>query len=431
MKAAEKRFDRVAGVALLVGTVALRMAVILSDTAPFAHDVDGYRALAENLSAHCVLGAGDVPTAFRPPLYPVVLSGLARLGLLNTQGLAVLHVALGTTTVWLSLSLGRRWGLGRWRFVAGALVACDPILLRQSTLVMSETMATTLAAAALVALSALVARPTTLRAIGAGVVLGLSVLCRPVFMLFLITAPLALVWLLPRASGWRVRLREGAVVLAAAVAILAPWGVRNAIRFGRPVITTTHGGFTLLLANNPHFYRHMRRSPLEPWDSERFNREVETSRLGATESGELAHDRREYAEAWQNIRAVPAQFMSAVAYRELRLWGVYPMPLPHESWAAEKLRYLIGFCYAAEFALAFAGLWSLGRKTVTSSWLFGLLLAACFSTVHALYWTDLRMRAPLVPAIACFAAAGVGWICVKFLRRKAIDGNGLQSAVGG
>jgi hypothetical protein len=29
------------------------------------------------------------------------------------------------------------------------------------------------------------------------------------------------------------------------------------------------------------------------------------------------------------------------------------------------------------------------------------------TAVHAAYWTDLRMRAPLVPAIALIAAAGV------------------------
>jgi hypothetical protein len=36
--------------------------------------------------------------------------------------------------------------------------------------------------------------------------------------------------------------------VAAAGAVLAPWAIRNQLLLGRPVLTTTHGGQTLLLA---------------------------------------------------------------------------------------------------------------------------------------------------------------------------------------
>ena len=38
-------------------------------------------------------------------------------------------------------------------------------------------------------------------------------------------------------------------------AVLAPWAVRNALVLGEPVWTTTHGGYTLALANNEVYYR--------------------------------------------------------------------------------------------------------------------------------------------------------------------------------
>ena len=40
-------------------------------------DPDGYRRLAENLAAYGVLGNGQRPSAFRPPLYPILLRRLA------------------------------------------------------------------------------------------------------------------------------------------------------------------------------------------------------------------------------------------------------------------------------------------------------------------------------------------------------------------
>jgi hypothetical protein len=50
-----------------------------------------------------------------------------------------------------------------------------------------------------------------------------------------------------------------------------------------------------------------------------------------------------------------------------------------------------------------------------------LLLLVAFSLVHTVYWSNVRMRAPLVPAIALLAATG--WTrAVGGLRRDRNDG---------
>lgn len=71
------------------------------------------------------------------------------------------------------------------------------------------------------------------------------------------------------------------------------------------------------------------------------------------------------------------------------------------------LRYAVGLWYAATFALAAVGWWSLGKHIWRRPWLWGLLLVAAFTLVHTVYWTNLRMRAPLVPVIALWAAVGL------------------------
>ena len=43
--------------------------------------------------------------------------------------------------------------------------------------------------------------------------------------------------------------------------VLSPWMIRNFAVFGEPVWTTTHGGYTLALANNPVYYRDVLNGP--------------------------------------------------------------------------------------------------------------------------------------------------------------------------
>ena len=43
------------------------------------------------------------------------------------------------------------------------------------------------------------------------------------------------------------------------------------------------------------------------------------------------------------------------------------------------------------------------------AWRPVLVLIVSFTAVHSIYWADMRMRAPLVPAIALLAAAGLSF----------------------
>ena len=100
--------------------------------------------LADNLWEHGTLGNGQTPTAYRPPLYPLLLVPCMALGTGNWWAIALLHLVLAAMTVWLVVRLAVRWGFGRLALLAGALVACDPILSAQSAQIMTETPATLL-----------------------------------------------------------------------------------------------------------------------------------------------------------------------------------------------------------------------------------------------------------------------------------------------
>jgi hypothetical protein len=66
----------------------------------------------------------------------------------------------------------------------------------------------------------------------------------------------------------------------------------------------------------------------------------------------------------------------------------------------------VGGWYVLEYALAAIGLWGLGRLLIRPPWLWGTLLCGGFSLVHLVYWSNMRMRSPLLPVVALLAAAG-------------------------
>jgi hypothetical protein len=436
-----------AAVAVLLCAVAVRGGILWLHADSLRGDPDGYRRLAENIVANGVLGERDIPTAYRPPLYPLLLAALARTAGLTPVSIGGLHLMLGVATVWLVLRLGIDWGLDRYALLGAALVACDPILLNQSTQVMTETLAAFLAALVLVLLTVTVDRSSMPAAICAGLAIALAVLCRPTFLVMLVLAPPTVLWLLrkympdaPARDGGDIertpsparraseeapslarRVGMATIVLTFALGGLAPWAIRNQLVFGRPILTTTHGGYTLLLGNNPSFYEHLHTAPLgSVWSAEELQRGLSTQ--GETKGApakdharsELETERRNYELAWQNIRAQPALFLRACLHRITRMWGVLPYQIDADEGAAGRwLRYATALWYTLELALAVVGVWSLRSRLTRTPWLFGVVLAVGFTAVHTVYWTDLRMRAPLTPVVALATAAGGSWIASK------------------
>lgn len=385
-------------------------------------DPDGYRRLARNLLGEGVFGDGETPTAYRPPLYPLLLVPCMAVEDQNLSYFAIrlLHVVLGVGTVAATLWLGARWKLGRWSLLAALLVAFDPILINQSLLVMTETLATCLAALALVALTWFDERPSMVRAALVGCCLGLAALCRPTFLPW---AGLVLVVEAWRLKGWRSKAKYGVALCASLLLTLAPWAARNQLQFGRPIVTTTHGGYTLLLGNNRNYYAFLETAERgQVWSSRALDDEVAAWTFAARSPYpsdlELVYDGHEYDLAKQVIREQPGMFLYASLLRVSRLWGVLPQQVEGAK-RSNTLRYATGAWYLAEFALGAIGLAVLRKRLLRSPWLWAALLAVTFTSVHAVYWTDMRMRAPLVPFIALVAARGAAAFGDRIQRRKA------------
>jgi 4-amino-4-deoxy-L-arabinose transferase-like glycosyltransferase len=290
---------------------------------------------------------------------------------------------------------------------------------------MTETLATFLAVASLVWLIRTFEGGRPSEAIIAGACVGLAVLCRPTFLPWAALVALAVAWRTRRETN---RFRLGLAFVLPMLAVLLPWAVRNQIQFGRPIVTTTHGGYTLLLANNPEFYEYLRSAPWGAvWENKSLDRAWAAKAPRGAPADEVRADRLAYAEAIQNIRNEPGMFTYACLVRVGRLFGVVPHKVsPDEGIGRRWLRRGVGLWYFAEFSLAAVGsvllLGSVRGKTDGSiGWLLAASLVACFAAVHAVYWTDMRMRAPLVPAIALAAVAGLMALKGRTSRHKSLS----------
>ena len=394
------RVDRRWLVAILVIAGFLRLGIVCWKPDTLLEDRDLYWGIANRI----VAGDGFVHpelghvTAYRPPLYPLLLALIVGCGG-GLKLLATVQITLGTATVWLTWMLGGCLNLGRRALIAAALVAVNPLLVQATALAMTETLFTFLVTACM--LSAIKNRWTTL-----GFLSGLAAMCRPTMFAFVGIA--AIVFLLRHLWLQRtVRQIWPQVCLAmlAFVVVVAPWGIRNWWHFGKPIVTTTHGGYTLLLGNNDEAYQTEATKSLGTlWDSRPWQRSLdeELQRAGISSSNEVARDRWMSERAWNWITSHPREFTATCWLRISRFWNVSPSGSDATS-LPRVILWGITVFYAAELMAASLGLLRLGSDEL-QKWLLLALLVISLFAVHIVYWSNMRMRAPLETTLALLAA---------------------------
>lgn len=166
------------------------------------------------------------PTAFRPPLYPLLLGAVYSITGPKLGAAAALNVVLGTGVVVLAALLAWRLAGRTAGVVTGIVTAVYPPLVFNDGPPLSEPLGLLLL---LVVALLLLDR----RAAWAGAASGLFVLTRSSAQVFVVALALWVLWRM----GWR-RALSYAVCLTL---VLAPWVIRNWYRFGTPVVVTSNG----------------------------------------------------------------------------------------------------------------------------------------------------------------------------------------------
>jgi len=408
-------------VLLLAGLVliglALRAGLQTVRSADLTIDRDAYLGIATALKTTGVYATpnSNQPTAFRPPLYPLLLATISR-ALPLALTVAVINLASAALTIGGTYLLARELGLKSGALLAAAWVTFDPLLLWSAKDAMTEGLFTGLLTLTLWLTVRWLHAPSWPLALTTGLTVAATSLCRPTLL------PWNLYWLglfVVAVGSPSLRSRhhpwQAAAILLLVSGTLSLWGLRNLDQLGHFIPTTTHGGYTLLLGNNPVFFREVVQGPpgatwsydsLTQWQADLHRQQQADLALQAKD--EVAVDRWCNQRARQWISNHPQQFLTACLYRLQALWSLGPRG-PESASLPTVVRLGISAFYAIWFTAAAWGLIILVRQNHWSPqawapWIPLLLWAAVLCTVHLFYWTDTRMRAPLHPVLACLAA---------------------------
>lgn len=446
---------------LLLGLV-IRLSLCIRYPQDLTTDSDAYLAHAR-IVANGEGFAGPSthrPTAFRPPAYPVVLGLQMKLGCSDSLSVATTNIVSSVVILCLTLILARQSGLPViTALCAMCAAALDPLLVRYSSLPMTEVPCAAILLAAVVcflssqkhlmesrepAVHAASRQGLTRMFVLSGILFGLGSLVRPVVLVSCVFLTGFAVgtsfragngtrhpWFLPPFAppGFGLSAFRSSVVVTAVVAALTitPWIIRNAITFRHFIPATTHGGYTLALGNNPAFYRDVIDGADEfPWDGEALDAWQQLMIADSISDGvplgdEPAQDAWYYQQAVAAIRTEPRSFLKATALRLQRFWAISAA----DTQSSPVMKLAVSLWYGLLWiglVLQLIGCWfrCKSKQSFRSTELWLVVLS--FLLMHSVYWTDTRMRAPVMPILCVLSVAGwsVAADFTKFLliRRK-------------
>jgi 4-amino-4-deoxy-L-arabinose transferase-like glycosyltransferase len=342
-------------------------ALLLEPGSTLLNDEATYAAGAAKL-----VTTGQLETGIfvRPPLYFLFVATFEFLfGVYWRLPLELAQCALGAATAWPVYAMALRLGGLRCARVAAAFWLFEPTLVAYAHLVWPETLFAWIAAWVFAGIQD-AERDTAWKRARLGVLSGLAMLLKPVFGLF--SAVLAFWWW--RRLGFGRALRLSLVYGAAAALTIAPWVVRNQVRYGPAVVLENQGPYNLWVGNDP------RPSPwiLEEWAA--LPDPATRSRVGM-ERGLAA------------IAQDPGRFLARSAVRAVNVWGLEFFVLRNA---------VLGAYGDVSRASLLAAFW-----TLQLGWVL-MLLSAAAGLPRA--WRAPALRPPLLYALAVtlLVAAMVG-----------------------
>ena len=358
-----------------------------------------YDNLAQNLIEKGYYGIEGIFRSYRPPLYPFFLSLLYR-ALGHSYAFArLVQAGLASVSCLLLFFIARYLCGPRVALLASFFAAVDFSLIHLSGLFLSENLYIPLSILLILLLMDGFMNPRIVTFVIAGLIGGLTALCRPVILPFLIAVGLVPVFqkasaslfvrkefrrLKPAATGSRNNAKKKlaaraslgwVIMLITAAATIAPWTIRNFRIHHRFVAISTNGGVMLWMGLHPgapggyHF-------PEEDNPLYRIRDEVERERLGIRESIRF-------------IIGHPGEFLKLAAIKMKLFWRGYLFTMSGKQW----LIFLI---------LGTGGLFLTFRDWRKWSVIYIYLLS--FVMVHVLVHSAQRYRWPLNPLIEIWAA---------------------------
>jgi len=365
-------------IGLFVIALIFRLSMLVIPANRDAGDQSQYLELAQNLRTYGVFGTGDVPRAHRPPLYPAILA------VIGPTGVQVLQMAAGSALAPLTFAIASLLMPPAGALSAGLAMALAPMSSRYCTLYMTETLFTFLLALGM--FFWMIRKP-----VAGGICFGLATLLRAVLFPFLLVLPL-----LALRRAWR----SAVIVSVTAIAVIAPWTLRDYFVVHHFVPVASAGWGSNLFQGTLDVPRP------DPWPF------IMRERAGDMEEALLKR-------GVQRIRENPGRWLVVRAKQYLLLY-IDDSDYIRASW---KPFFLAG--NIALLVLAVLGAWRL--RPGPPVWVFPAFLAVSQLPM----WTEARYSLPAVPFLVIMAAglfAGPGGSAQSHEASSSIELPGSETA---
>lgn len=427
MKGLEARNSGRAGLAALVAILLLGLGLRADNAwdgrAP-VYDAAAYATIAANLERGegFTLGRGATqPASNYSPGLPLLAGGAYALSGGVHERLARLVLALiGSLSVLFAYLIARRLSGPVAGLIGATAVAIYPALLEYQGMLMSEPLAATLLAGAVLAILRANDRRSRATWLLPGALLGALALTRPEYLA--ISLPIAVV-VFARGGryDWRECLLQALVMLAGLIVVLAPWTIRNAVALDHFVPVSTGGGQVLFAGTylpsggDPEkvgaevLERHpgLRRQLPPEARLEQILSALAAQRFPGLESdAALARMGRE--RLWNDLSERPLAYAGFVAAKIGRIWSHGPRDVMREPlWEA---------LHWALVALGLLGLTALAWQRRWEALLLGVILVAVTAT-GALLVASPRRVLVAIPLVGTLAGVGAVWAAGQLQQR--------------
>jgi 4-amino-4-deoxy-L-arabinose transferase-like glycosyltransferase len=330
----------------------------------------------------------EYPTSEHPPGWSALLAVFSALGGRSYTVHELVGCGVGAGIVVCAGLLGRRVGGSRAGLLAAAIAALYPIYVALDGSLMSEPPYALGVAVCMVVAFRAVDEPTLKRAAVLGLAIGVTILIRGEALGLLVVLAVPVVLAAPAR-----RLARLVLIWAVALAVIAPWCVRNAVTFDRPMLVSSEDGPVFAGANcNLSYYGR----DTGYWHSACVGLRSEFN--PATRSALLREQGLGYAG--DHLGRLP----TVAGVRLLRTFALW-QPRRHVYFAEGRMmpgRTVALVCAWAVLALGLAGAWRLRRRLPDTAILLAPLVLAIATSLIAFGYSRFRYAADV--SLIVFAA---------------------------
>ena len=245
-----RRPEHLALAAILLIAFAVRLWAALHPIEDPGPDADAYASIARWLfEAHNYGSPNMTSSSDWSPGAPLLYAAVYFLvGDANPEAARIFTALLGTAMTLFTYLIGLRLSGRAAGLIAALIVATYPTFIENNAQLLSEPLAAFLLCAAMLAFLRALDQKSVAAWLVPGALLGALILTRPEYQAVAVALAAFAGWRVWRGRSLALGLASGAVLLAAAALMVAPWTIRNLVVLDKWVPVTTGGQKALFVA---------------------------------------------------------------------------------------------------------------------------------------------------------------------------------------